>query len=135
MPSRAALILLTLICPLLLIVLTVPGAATVWAAAPLICALPVLLIFVTAGGPRPAAAGLWVVWTILTGTWIALGWITRSSALAQPTAVQASLVMALMLLGLGLVPLILLGWLYARSFSDDGLHPEDLRALRKGPQA
>jgi hypothetical protein len=132
MSCRFALILLTSICPLLLVVLAVPSLASVWVAAPLICGLPFLLIAAAARARRPATGGLWVVWSMLTGSWLALEWITTQSDLTLASPVQASLVVGLMLLGLGVVPMISTAWLFGRGFSSRGLSPEELKELREG---
>ena len=132
MTPRAALILLSLVCPLLLVLLMVPDEMPVWLVAPLICGLPILLIFVGSGARQPPVSGLVVLWAMLTGSWLVLRWLSGATDLAHPAAAQASLVLGLMLLGLGLVPLALVGWLFGRWFSHDGLDPDDLERLREG---
>lgn len=132
MTPRAALILLSLVCPLLLVLLMVPGAVPVWLVAPGICGLPVLLIVVGSGMRQPSTSGLVALWMTLTGSWLFLRWLSGATDLTHPSAVQASLVLGVMLLGLGLVPLALVGWLFGRWFTDDRLGPEDLERLREG---
>ena len=114
MTCRAALILLSVACPLLLWLLAVPGAASVWSVAPLVCALPILLIVISAGRRRPGAGGLLMLWLELTGTWIFLGMLAERADLAHPTPDQALLVVTTMLLGLGVLPLVLISWLFRR---------------------
>jgi hypothetical protein len=125
--------MLTSICPLLALVLAAPARVWVWVAAPLICGLPFLLIIATVKARRPAAVGLGLVWSMLTGSWLVLEWISTKSDLTRASLLQASLVVALMLLGLGVVPMICTAWLFGRGFSDQGLSPEELRELREGP--
>lgn len=135
MKPRPALILLSLICPLLLVLLTVPGLASVWLIAPLVCGLPVLLMRIGVGGRRPGYGVELILWLILTGSWLALGGLSATLELSRPTGVEAAWVLGTMFLGLGLVPLLLVAWYSSRRFPDEGLNPEDLRALREGRQS
>lgn len=131
MVPKIALILLTLLSPWLLVGLMFGGAGLVWVGAPMICALPVLLIAVGTQGRRPPLGALLGIWLLLSGSWLAIGWLSSSSDLANPSPNEAGVVVALMLLGLGLAPLLWVGWLFARSFSDEGLSPEALQRLRQ----
>ena len=132
MTPRAALILLSLVCPLLLFLLVAPGTIAVWLVAPLVCGLPILLIVIGTGKRPPSAGGLAALWLILTGSWLTLLWFSGEADLAQATIAEASLVLGLMLLGLGLLPLALVGWLFARWFATDELDPAVLRTTREG---
>lgn len=132
MTPRAALILLSLVCPLLLILLVAPGTIAVWLVAPLVCGLPILLIVIGTGKRPPSTGGLAALWLILTGSWLALLWLSGEADLAQATIAEASLVLGLMLVGLGLLPLALVGWLFARWFATEELDPAVLRTTREG---
>ena len=132
MTPRAALVLLSLVCALLLVLLMVPEEMPVWLVAPLICGLPVLLIVVGSGTRQPPKSGLMVFWSILTGCWLFLRWLSVTLDLTHPSAALATGIVSVMLFGLGLVPLVLVGWLFGRWFTDDGLDPDDLARLREG---
>jgi len=132
MARQASLILLTLVSPWLLVVLMFGGAGSVWLGVPMICALPILLIVVGTDGLRPSVGALLGLWLLLTGSWLGLAWLSLSTDLSHPSVGEAGAVMGLMLLGLGLAPLVLVGWIFARSFSSAGLSPEDLERLREG---
>ncbi len=72
------------------------------------------------------------IWLLLTGSWCVLYGLSTRVDLRQPTPEVAGLMVALMLLGLGLVPLLLVAWIFVRSFDDQGLSPEDLARLPRG---
>ena len=112
------------------VALAVDVAALHWLAAPLICSLPVLLI-VVAEGPRHRPWGLWVLWAVLTASWLGLLWLSSTRDWEQPSPEDIGRVLALMLVGLGLTPMALMAWLYARGFLSRGLRPDDLRQLRE----
>ena len=132
MPPKAALILLTILSPWLMVALMFGGAGLIWLGLPMICALPILLIVVGTEGRRPPPQALLALWLLLSGSWLGIGWLSMSRDLSHPSVVEAAAVMGLMLLGLGLLPLVLVGWVYARSFSTEGLSPDDLKRLRAG---
>lgn len=132
MTPRAALLLLSLVCTLLLVLLMVPEEMPVWLVAPLISGLPVLLIVVGSGTRQPPTSGLAVLWVIPSGCWLFLRWLSVTTDLTHPSAALATGVVGVMLFGLGLVPLVLVGWLFGRWFTDDGLDPDDLSRLREG---
>lgn len=129
MSKSHALILLTLISPSVLLAMVVDLGVLHWLAAPLICALPVLLILVAE--PQPRRWGLLVLWVMLTGSWLGLLWLSSTRHLEQPSVGDVKLVLALMLVGLGVVPMILMAWLYARNFLSRGLTPQDLQRLKE----
>jgi len=131
MRKSYALILLTIISPSVLLAMMVDVVALHWLAAPLICALPVLLIVVAVGEPQRRHWGLLVLWMVLTGSWLGLLWLSSTRPFEQPSVGDVKQVLALMLVGLGVVPMILTAWLYARDFLSRGLTPEDLQRLRK----
>ena len=132
MTPRAALILLSLVCPLLLVLLVAPAAIPVWLVAPLVCGLPILLIVIGSGRRPPSTWGLIALWAILTGSWLVLLWLSGAADLAHATAAEASLVLGIMLLGLGLVPLMLVGWMFGHWFSTGESDLEDQRLTRGG---
>ena len=111
--SRVALVLLTLVCPLLLLSSFLEAPVS-WLAAPLICALPILLIMVGAGSRQPDGRWMLIVWLLLTGSWLALLWLSHAGDLTRPAVSEAWLVVAIMLAGLGLGPLLLTGWIFLR---------------------
>ena len=130
MRVRVALILLSLLAPGVLGSMMFGGAGLVWLGVPAICALPVLLVVMASTGRQPPLWGLLSIWTLLTGTWLAIGWLSMSTDLTQPSAGEAMAVMSLLLLGLGALPILLVGWLHGRFFDADGLSPEDLERWR-----
>lgn len=132
MRARAALVLLTLLAPGLLGSMMFGGAALVWFAAPAICALPVLLIGLATPKGQPPLWGLLAIWLLLSGSWLVLGWLSTTRDLAQPGPAEAWVVLGLMLVGLGLLPLLLIGGFYARYFDRDRVSPDALRQLRTG---
>lgn len=132
MTPRAALVLLSLVCALLLVLLMVPEEMPVWLVAPLISGIPVLLIIVGSGTRQPPTSGLAVLWVIPTGCWLFLRRLSETTDLTHPSAALATGVVSVMLFGLGLVPLLLVGWLFGRWFTEDGLDPDDLARLREG---
>lgn len=132
MLPKAALILLTFISPWLLLALMFGGAGLVWLGVPMICGLPILLIVLGTQGRLPPLWGLLALWMVLSGSWLGIGWLSVSTDLAQPSVGEAAAVMVLMLIGLGLVPLVLVGWVFARSFRNEGLSPKDLQSLHRG---
>ena len=132
MQPRAALILLTVISPWLLVALAFGGAGLVWLGVPMICGMPILLIVVGTKGRQPPRGSLLALWLLLSGSWLGIGWLSVSTDLAHPSVGEAAAVMGLMLLGLGLLPLVLVGWIFARSFSTEGLSPSELRRLQGG---
>ena len=132
MALKAALILLTLVSPLLLVILMFGGAGLVGLGVPMICGLPILLIVVGTQGRRPSYLALLSIWLLLSGSWLGIGWLSSATDLTHPSAGAATTVLGLMLLGLGLIPLVLVSWLFARSFTDKGLSPEALGRLRRG---
>ena len=119
MPRRVALILLSLICPLLLLLLAAPAAASAWLAAPLVCAVPVLLMLIGWDRYHPSLWVLPLLWSVLSGSWLVLRWLSMTRDLSQPSAPDALLVLVVMLFGLGLVPLVSIGILYGRWFGAD----------------
>lgn len=135
MGPKIALILLTLVSPLLLGVLMVGGPSVVWVGVPLLCALPLLLIVVGAGRSAPSSGSLLAIWILLCGSWFILFWLSAQVDLRQPTPDHAGLVLAVMLVGLGLAPLSLVAWIFARSFRDEGLAPEELARLSRREQS
>jgi hypothetical protein len=132
MGTKAALYLLTLVSPWLLVTLMFGGVGLVWLGVPLICGLPMLLMVVGTQGRQPSIRALLAIWLLLSGSWLAIGWLSSSTDLAHPSVGEAATVMGLMLLGLGLLPLVLVGWIFARSFNAEGLAPDDLRQLQGG---
>lgn len=132
MTPRAALILLSLVCPVLLFLLVAPGTMAVWLIAPLVCGLPVLLIVVGSGRRPPSAIGLAALWMILTVSWLGLLWMSEEADLTQASVAEASLVLGLMLVGLGLLPLTLVGWLFARWFAAEQVEPIESHTTREG---
>jgi len=132
MQPKAALILLTFISPWLLVALMFGGTGSVWLGVPMICGLPVLLMVLGTQGRRPPLWGLLALWMVLSGSWLGIGWLSMSTDLAQPSVGEAAAVIVLMLFGLGLVPMILVGWVFARSFRTEGLSPSDLQRLHGG---
>ena len=130
MQPRAALILLTFVAPWLWVAMMLGGSGLVWLGVPIICGLPILLVIVGTARQQPPWWGLLAIWLLLTAGWLGIGWLSVATDLASPSPGEAFSVMVLLLLGLGLLPLILVGWLHARSFSDSGLTPEDMRRLR-----
>ena len=129
MGPKAALILLTVGSPVLLALMLVGGPAVVWLGVPIISGLPFLFILIGAGRDRPPGGYLWSMWILICGSWFGLFWLSSHVDLVRPTPLQAGLVVVLMLLGLGLVPLFLTAWVFARTFRSEGLAPEDLRRL------
>lgn len=132
MRRKTALVLLTLVSPWLLVTLMFGGVRLVALGVPVLCGLPLLLIVVGSRGRQPSIPALLSIWLLLSGSWLAIAWLSMSTDLAHPSLSEAAAVMGLMLLGLGLLPLVLVGWVFARSFSDEGLTPEDLQRLREG---
>lgn len=132
MTPRAALILLSLVCPFLLFLLVAPGTMAVWLIAPLVCGLPVLLIVVGSGRRPPSAVGLAALWMVLTVSWLGLLWMSEEADLTQASVAEASLVLGLMLFGLGLIPLTLVGWLFVRWFATEQVEPNELQPTREG---
>lgn len=132
MRARAALILLTIASPGLLAAVMFGGAGLVWLGVPMICGLPILLIVIGDEGRQPPRGGLLALWLLLTGSWLGIAWLSVSTDLAHPSVGEAIAVMGLMLLGLGLVPILLVGWLFARSFRTEGLSPSELARLPGG---
>jgi hypothetical protein len=130
MRKSYALILLTVISPCVLLAMMVDVVALHWFAAPLICALPVLLIVVATGESAGRHWGLLVLWVVLTGSWLGLLWLSSTRSFEQPAEGDIMRVLVLMLVGLGVVPLVLTAWLYARDFLSRGLTAEDLQRLR-----
>lgn len=130
MLPKAALILLTVISPSLLVALMWGGAGLVWLGIPMICGLPILLIVV--GTRRPPLRALLALWLLLSGSWLGIAWLSRSTDLAHPSVGEATAVMGLMLLGLGVFPLVLVGWVFARSFSTEGLSTDRPKSLHGG---
>lgn len=132
MKTTTALILLTLLSPLILAVLMYGGS--VWivvGALSATCALPVLFAVVGTRGRGPSVAPLLSVWLLLSGSWVGIGWLTSVADLSQPSVGEAAAVLGLMTLGLGLLPLLVVGWIFAGSFESVGLEPEDLQRLRE----
>lgn len=129
MGPKAALILLTVGSPVLLVLMIVGGPAVSWLGVPIVSGLPFLLILVGAREHSPPGWFLLSMWLLICGSWLALFWLSSHVDLARPTPGEAGLVLGLMLLGLGLIPLVLIGWVFARSFRSEGLSPEDLRRL------
>ncbi len=130
MLPKAALILLTVISPSLLVALMWGGAGLVWLGIPMICGLPILLIVV--GTRRPPLKALLTLWLLLSGSWLGIAWLSRATDLAHPSVGEATAVMGLMLLGLGVLPLVLVGWVFARSFSTEGLSTDQPKSLHGG---
>jgi len=98
----------------------------------MICGMPILLIVVGTKGRQPPRGSLLALWLLLSGSWLGIGWLSVSTDLAHPSVGEAAAVMGLMLLGLGLLPLVLVGWIFARSVSTEGLSPSELRRLQGG---
>ena len=97
MGPKTALVLLTALSPLLLTLLVLGGPLVVWLGAPLICALPVLLIVVATRGRGPAGLSLFGIWLLLAGSWVGLGWLSATRDLAHPSAAEALAVTSWML--------------------------------------
>lgn len=131
MRTKTALFLLTVLSPWLLAVVMFGGSGPQLVAALCgISGLPLLLARIGTRGRGPSVAALLSIWLLLSVSWIGLGWLTSIAELAQPSVGEAAAVLALMVLGLGLCPLILVGWIFARFFQEEGLQPEDLERLR-----
>jgi len=123
MARQAALILLTLVSPLLLVILMFGGPGLVWLGAPMICAMPILLIVIGTEGRQPPSWSLLAIWLVLSGSWWGIGWMSSALDLANPSVGEAAALLALMLLGLGLFPLVLVGWIFARNFDVESTAP------------
>lgn len=134
MRKSLALILLTVVSPTLLLAMLVDMVCLRWLVAPMICALPVLLIAVAAKKTGRRPWGLWVLWLLLAGSWSGLLWLSSSRSFEHPSVEDVKQVLVLMLVGLGLMPLALTAWLYARDFLAAGLTPDELRRLREHRQ-
>ena len=104
MGPKPALVLLTVLSPLLLVGLAFELAALFWATIPLVCALPVLLMAVGAGPRGVAPLFMALLWLMLTLSWLALWWLSLGP----------STILGIMLVGLGLAPLVLVGLTFAR---------------------
>jgi len=132
MAKKPALVLLTVISPLLLATLASDAALAVGLSVPLICALPVLLMVVGTGDRRPPGWTLLTLWLVLTSIWLTLLWLSAFWDLSHPSAGEATVVLVLMFVGLGLLPLVLVGWTFWRWFSSQVPSTGDLRGLRGG---
>jgi hypothetical protein len=132
MRARVALVLLTVLAPALLGLMMFGGRGLVWLGVPAICALPVLLILLGTPTRRPPLWGLLAVWVLLSVPWLAIGWLSSTRDLVRPEGEVAASVLGLMLFGVGLAPILLVGWLHARYFDDENLSPRALRRLGSG---
>jgi hypothetical protein len=130
MARKAALILLTLVSPLLLVILMFGGPGLVWLGVPMICAIPVLLIVIGTGSRQPPSPFLMAIWFVLSGSWWGIGWMSSSLDLAHPSVGVAAAMLALMVVGLGLLPLVLVGWIFARTFD-----VEELASVEHSPKS
>lgn len=103
MGRKPALVLLTVLSPLLLVGLAVDLAALFWVTIPLVCALPGLLMAV--GGGRQGVPPLFIalLWLMLTLSWLGLWGLSLGP----------STVLGILLVGLGLAPLVLVGLTFA----------------------
>jgi hypothetical protein len=128
MRKQLALIVLSVCSPMILVATAIDLAALEWIAAVLVPVLPVVLI--AAASPEPSARSLCLLGLLLSGSWLGLLGLSATRDLAQPGVGEVGVVLALMLGGLGVGPLLLVAWLHARSFSTRGLAPDDLARLR-----
>lgn len=124
MGPKAALILLTVVSPWLLVTLMYGGASLVWLGVPMICAVPILLIVIGTRSRQPPLRWLSAIWLLLSGSWWGIGWMSATLDLTRPSVGEAATLMTLMLVGLGLLPLVLVGWIFARSFDVENLSPD-----------
>ena len=116
MAAKAALASLTVLSPLLLIGLALDLSSNFWIVIPGVCAVPVLLIAIGSRAGEVTRLFLMALWLLLSGGWLALWWLSSRVDLGQPRLSEAALVMLLMLVGLGLIPLLLVGLVFARGF-------------------
>lgn len=114
MGSRPALALLTVLAPLLLVGLALDLSTWFWVTIPILCAMPVLLMAIAGGPGKPSSGFLVLLWLLLSGAWLSLWWLGRAVDLQRPHPDHAALVLVVMLVGLGLLPLLLVGLEHAR---------------------
>ena len=133
MKTRTALGLLTVLSPLILAVSMYGGSTWVVVAALVAaCGLPLLFAAVGTQGRGPSAASLSVIWLLLGGSWLGVGWLTSAADLAHPSTGEAAAVLLLLIVGLAVLPLLFVGWVFARTFRSEGLGPEELERLGTG---
>ena len=86
-----------------------------WMLIPVLCALPVLLLAI-GHDSRPVSKGLSLgLWLLLSGGWLLI-WRLSRGASYHPQAGEAGLIVLILLLGLGLVPLLIVGIAHARAY-------------------
>jgi len=115
--AKAALASLTLLSPLLLIGLAVDLSTRFWIVIPAVCAVPILLIAIGARTREVSRLVLVALWLLLSCGWLELWWLSSRADLVQPRFVDAAAVLLIMLVGLGLVPLLVVGLAFARGFA------------------
>lgn len=114
-----------------------PGGAPGWAAWVFAVALPIVLVAVTALGAARPAGGLGrlvvpiaLVWALLSAGFIVVLMLPAESAAAPSLLLGLPLRAAIIVYGVGLLPLLILPLGYALTFESQTLTEEDIQRVR-----
>ena len=99
-----------------------PGAMGWLAQALLVSAMPVLLILLSCATspPRLLLVAMTALWILLGSSWAALIWL---DGVGVRTLGGVPLVLWILIFGLGLLPLVLVSWVYVATFRSSGPGP------------